>query len=244
MIGRTIREEDVQHGGVCWFWSLSDVNKQGLCVWYCTTVSDYMGRPNREETKDPQFLDRWHTRIHTQDTRQGTERVRSFIWHFVCHWGSQGTHMYTNTHTHTHTCPLPMSDWAGERGPLPTSGKNPHHPKVKMCQLKLKKRQPLSTATDPSTSPKPRVQLHLGMRTQRGGSRTRRGHKAQPRPSFTSAGTGELNDLTPFHRIRPPFFFHLTLKKCNIPSLGCVDCPPQRLDVLKLKTWNVSFCVC
>lgn len=50
MRGRTIQEEDVQHGGVCWIWSLSDVNKKSLCVWYCTTVSDYTGRRNKRST--------------------------------------------------------------------------------------------------------------------------------------------------------------------------------------------------
>lgn len=41
------------------------------------------------------------------------------------------THTHTRKHTQTRRRPKPMSDRAGERGPLPTSGKNPRHPRKK-----------------------------------------------------------------------------------------------------------------
>lgn len=125
MIGRTIRK-DVQHGGVCW--SLSAVNKQFLCVWYCTTVSDYTGRPSREENKrSTVFRPMTRTHIHTQHTRdRACEK-----FHLTLRLSLRFTrHTYVHTHTDLHARPLPMSDWAGERGPLPASGKNPHHPQV------------------------------------------------------------------------------------------------------------------
>lgn len=90
------------------------------------------------------FLDRRHSHpsihpsihpfIHSHGTRSEGQSARSFSPHFVCHCGSQqGTLMYTheNTHTQTRRRPKPMSDRAGEPGPLPTSGKNPRHPPKK-----------------------------------------------------------------------------------------------------------------
>lgn len=200
MIGRTIREEDVQHGEVCWSWSLSAVNKQGLCVGYCTTVSDYTGRPSRKETKDPQFLDRWHTHIHTQDTHQGTERMRSFIWHFVCHWGLQGTHMYKHTHTFI------ANEWLGgwARAP-PYQRKEPSSSQSKNVPAWAQKHQPLSVATDPSTSLKPHVLSHSEIGIRNMGVPLQEGTRHSHTPPFTGGGTGELNNLTSFHRTYPPF---------------------------------------
>lgn len=202
MRGRTI-QEDVQHGSVGWIWSLSDVNKQSLCVWYCTTVSDYTGRRNKRST----VLDRWHAHIHTPGTRQGTMRVRGFIWHFVCHWGSQGTRMYTHTHTHKHTSIA--NEWLGgwARAP-PYQRKEPSSSQSKMCQLKLKKKlnkhQPLATATDPSTSLKQRVQSRLGRGT-RGPAARGRGQGTAPPPPPPELGQGSLTikhpstEFTPFN---------------------------------------------
>lgn len=162
--------------------------------------------------------------------------MRSFIWHFVCHWGLQGTHMYKHTHTFI------ANEWLGgwARAP-PYQRKEPSSSQSKNVPAWAQKHQPLSMATDPSTSLKPHVLSHSEIGIRNMGVPLQEGMRHSHAPPFTGGGTGELNNLTSFHRTYPPLL--QTLKKCNIPSLGCLDwftATTWRAEMFT--TWNVSFC--
>lgn len=134
-----------------------------------------------------------------------------------------------HTYTHTKRQNSIANEWLGGWEPLPASRKSPNHPKI-MCQLCCKIITHLpwwQTAPLHSAHPSPSC---LGSQTD--GPNTRKWHGTAT-PLILVLGGWEIC-LPPSTENLP--LLHLTLKKCNIPGLGCSESPLQKAWHADLET--------